>query len=101
MTETETQTETQTVDVVVIGLGPGGEDVAGRLAEAGMGVLGIEKELLGGEFPYWGCIPSQMIIRAANMLAGARRLPGLAGPIELRPDSEPGGRRVRDAAPTN
>ena len=36
---------------VVIGMGPGGEDVAGRLAEAGLKVVGIEKELLGGECP--------------------------------------------------
>lgn len=53
------------VDVIVLGLGPGGEDVAGRLAEAGLRVAGIEAGLVGGECPYWGCIPSKMMIHEA------------------------------------
>ena len=63
-----------TVDVIVIGLGPGGETAAGQLAEAGLNVVGIEGGLVGGECPYWGCIPSKMMIRAANSLAEARRV---------------------------
>ena len=55
--------DTQTFDVIVIGLGPGGEDAAGRLAEAGLSVLGVDRRLVGGECPYWGCIPSKMMIR--------------------------------------
>jgi pyruvate/2-oxoglutarate dehydrogenase complex dihydrolipoamide dehydrogenase (E3) component len=47
------------VDVVVIGMGPGGEDAAGKLAEAGLNVVGIEKELVGGECPYWGASPAR------------------------------------------
>src|ERR1700688_2377134 len=65
------------VDVVVLGMGPGGEDLAGRLAEAGLDVVGIDAELLGGECPYWGCVPSKMMIRAGNLLAEARRVPGM------------------------
>ena len=49
---------TAEVDVVVIGMGPGGEDVAGRLAESGLTVVGVERELVGGECPYWACVPS-------------------------------------------
>src|SRR5213080_4902584 len=67
------------VDVVVVGMGVGGEEVAGRLASAGLSVVGIENRLVGGECPYWGCVPSKMMIRAANALAEARRIPGLAG----------------------
>ena len=63
----------------MIGLGPGGEDVAGRLAEAGLDVVGVDERLVGGECPYWGCIPSKMMIRAAGLLAEARRVPQLAG----------------------
>jgi choline dehydrogenase-like flavoprotein len=48
-----------TSDAVVVGMGPGGEDVARRLAEAGMSVVGIDAGLLGGECPYWGCVPSR------------------------------------------
>ena len=50
-------------DAVVVGLGPGGEHVAEDLAEAGLDVVGIEAELVGGECPYWGCIPSKMMVR--------------------------------------
>ena len=59
----------ETVDVVVVGMGPGGEEVAGRLAEAGLDVIGVESGLVGGECPYWGCIPSKMMVRAANLVA--------------------------------
>jgi pyruvate/2-oxoglutarate dehydrogenase complex dihydrolipoamide dehydrogenase (E3) component len=85
-------------DVVVIGLGPGGEDVAGRLAEAGLDVVGIERELVGGECPYWGCIPSKMMVRAANLLAEARRVPGVAGSATVVPAWAPVARRIRDEA---
>jgi len=86
------------VDVVVVGLGPGGEEVAGSLAEAGLEVAGIEAELLGGECPYWGCIPSKMIVRAADLLAEGRRIPGMAGSSEVTPDWSPVARRIREEA---
>ncbi len=86
------------VDVVVIGMGPGGEDAAGSLAEAGLSVVGIEAELVGGECPYWGCIPSKMMIRAANLLAETQRLPGVAGKAAISPDFGPVARRIRDEA---
>jgi len=89
---------TQAVDAVVVGLGVGGEVVAGALAEAGLDVVGIEAELVGGECPYWGCIPSKMMIRAANLLAEARRVPGMAGEATLTPDWAPVARRIRQEA---
>lgn len=90
--------DNQSADVVVIGMGPGGEDVAGRLAEAGLDVVGIEAELVGGECPYWGCIPSKMMIRAAHLLGEARRIPGMAGESTVRPDWAPVAQRIRDEA---
>ncbi|MFI9235014.1 dihydrolipoyl dehydrogenase family protein [Streptomyces sp. NPDC053079] len=86
------------VDVVVIGMGPGGEHVAGRLAEAGLSVVGVEAELVGGECPYWGCVPSKMMIRAGNLLAEARRVPGMAGTAHVCADWAPVADRVRDEA---
>jgi pyruvate/2-oxoglutarate dehydrogenase complex dihydrolipoamide dehydrogenase (E3) component len=73
------------VDVVVIGMGPGGEEVAGSLAAAGLSVVGIEDRLVGGECPYWGCIPSKAMVRAADALAEGRRIPGLAGTADITP----------------
>ena len=86
------------VDVVVVGMGPGSEDVAGRLAEAGLDVVGIDAELVGGECPYWGCIPSKMMIRAANLLAESGRVNGMAGTSSSQPDWAPVARRIRDDA---
>ncbi|HVA08185.1 MAG TPA: FAD-dependent oxidoreductase, partial [Acidimicrobiales bacterium] len=80
-------------DVVVVGMGPGGEDLAEHLAEAGLDVVGIESTLVGGECPYWGCVPSKMMIRAANLLAEARRIPGVAGSSTVDPDWAPVARR--------
>src|ERR671919_294956 len=90
--------ETLSADAVVIGMGPGGEDVAGRLAEAGLDVVGVERQLVGGERPYWGCVPSKMMIRAANLLAEGRRIPGMAGDATVRPDWAPLAQRIRDEA---
>ena len=85
-------------DAVVVGLGPGGEQVAGDLAEAGLDVVGIEAELVGGECPYWGCIPSKMMVRAADLLAEGRRIPMLAGSSVVEPDWGMVARRIREEA---
>jgi pyruvate/2-oxoglutarate dehydrogenase complex dihydrolipoamide dehydrogenase (E3) component len=77
---------TNEVDVVVLGLGPGGEYAAQKLAEAGLSVVGVERDLVGGECPFFGCIPSKMMVRAADALAEARRVPRLAGEADVRPD---------------
>jgi len=92
---------TEQVDVVVLGMGPGGEEVGGRLAEAGLDVVGIDGNLLGGECPYWGCIPSKMMIRAGNLLSETRRVPGMAGESTVSPDWAPVAKRVREEATDN
>jgi pyruvate/2-oxoglutarate dehydrogenase complex dihydrolipoamide dehydrogenase (E3) component len=85
-------------DAIVVGLGPGGEQVAEELADAGLDVVGIEAELVGGECPYWGCIPSKMMVRAADLLAEGRRIPGMAGTSTVSPDWSPVARRIREEA---
>jgi pyruvate/2-oxoglutarate dehydrogenase complex dihydrolipoamide dehydrogenase (E3) component len=85
-------------DVVVIGMGPGAEYVAEELARAGVSVAAIERRLVGGECPYWGCVPSKMMIRAADLLAEGRRIPGMAGSSVIGPDWAPVARRIRDEA---
>jgi pyruvate/2-oxoglutarate dehydrogenase complex dihydrolipoamide dehydrogenase (E3) component len=90
--------QAEQTDVVVIGLGVGGEEAAGKLAEAGLHVTGVEAKLVGGECPYWACIPSKMMIRAANLLAEARRIPGMAGTSTVTPDWAPVAQRIRAEA---
>ena len=89
---------TREVDVVVVGLGPGGEYAAQKLAEAGLDVVGVERGLVGGECPFYGCIPSKMMIRASDLLAEARRAPELAGDVDVRPDWERVATRIRKQA---
>ncbi|CAO5153600.1 Pyruvate/2-oxoglutarate dehydrogenase complex, dihydrolipoamide dehydrogenase component [Frankia sp. AiPs1] len=73
-------------DVIVIGAGPAGENVAGRCAQAGLAVAVVERELVGGECSYWGCIPSKTLLRPGEVLAAARRVPGAAAAITGRLD---------------
>lgn len=84
------------VDVVVIGMGPGGEEVAGSLAAAGLEVVGLEDRLVGGECPYWGCIPSKAMVRAADVLAEGERIPGTAGRAVIEADWAPVAERVKE-----
>jgi dihydrolipoamide dehydrogenase len=67
----------QQVDVVVIGAGPAGEVVAGRVGEAGLDVVLVERHLVGGECSYYGCMPSKGLLRPGELVLEIERVPGV------------------------
>jgi dihydrolipoamide dehydrogenase len=74
-------------DAIVLGAGPAGEVCAGRLADGGMKVAIVEHDLIGGECSYYACMPSKALLRPADVLAEAGRIPGV--PVDADSQLDP------------
>ena len=86
-----------TYDVIVLGAGPVGQKLSPRRARAaGLTVAVIEREFVGGECSYWGCIPSKSLLRPVIAVADARRVDGAREAVSDR-DSVQG--RLRPPRP--
>jgi pyruvate/2-oxoglutarate dehydrogenase complex dihydrolipoamide dehydrogenase (E3) component len=83
----------QQYDVIVIGAGPAGEVLAGSLGERGHDVALVESELVGGECSFYACMPSKSLLRPAQALEEARRVPGAAEAVTGALDVEAALRR--------
>ncbi|HEV8201499.1 MAG TPA: NAD(P)/FAD-dependent oxidoreductase [Candidatus Polarisedimenticolia bacterium] len=73
-----TDNRTREFDVVCLGGGVAGEGIASGLRDSGLTLAVVERELVGGECPYWGCIPSKTLLRSGETLEEADRARTLA-----------------------
>jgi pyruvate/2-oxoglutarate dehydrogenase complex dihydrolipoamide dehydrogenase (E3) component len=91
-------TNREAYDLVVLGGGSAGETAAGRVAAAGRSVALVESRLVGGECPYWGCVPSKALLIAASrrrQAGGAHTLGAAAGQLDLGDPASAWKRAVR------
>lgn len=83
-------------DVICVGAGPAGEALTSALQGSGLSLAVVESNLVGGECPYWGCMPSKTQLRSAETLAEADRARELAASrVEVTADFDRIHRRVR------
>jgi len=83
-------------DVVCLGGGVAGEAIATGLQGSGLTLAVVERELVGGECPYWGCVPSKTLLRSGETLSEADRARHLAASrVEWNVDFPKVSKRVR------
>jgi pyruvate/2-oxoglutarate dehydrogenase complex dihydrolipoamide dehydrogenase (E3) component len=74
-----------TYDVIVLGAGPVGQNAAERARAGGLSVAMVERELVGGECSYWGCVPSKALLRPVIAVTDADHIDGareaVTGPV--------------------
>lgn len=77
----------QRYDVVVLGAGSAGEVIATAAAQAGRSVAVVERRLVGGECPFFACMPSKAMLHSAALrhrLTRVQELGAMGDPLHLR-----------------
>jgi pyruvate/2-oxoglutarate dehydrogenase complex dihydrolipoamide dehydrogenase (E3) component len=81
---------TASCDLAVIGAGSDGITAARFAARAGARVVLIEKDRIGGDCTWTGCVPSKALLKLARVAHQARNASGFGlsattvGPVDLR-----------------
>lgn len=68
--------KSKTYDVICLGSGWAGRIIASRCVAAGLTALVVERELVGGDCPFWACVPSKALLRPAEALDDSRHVMG-------------------------
>ncbi|MGI8505327.1 MAG: FAD-dependent oxidoreductase, partial [Solirubrobacteraceae bacterium] len=85
--------------MIVLGAGPAGEVLAGRVVEQGRRTAIVESRLVGGECSFYACMPSKALLRPAQALSEARRVPGAAQAVTGELAVEPALARREEISP--
>lgn len=77
-----TLNQNTTYDIILLGSGWASRVAAVRLVRAGLSALLIERELVGGDCPFWACMPSKGLLRPGEALREAFGVPGVRELVE-------------------
>lgn len=98
----QSQPKSPDFDVIIIGTGSGGSVAAHMLNRQGKKVAAIEQELMGGECPNYGCIPTKALLQAAETLQTVRRAEDFAIKVDGTPSVDyPALKKWKDKAVWN
>ncbi|KFX96461.1 hypothetical protein V490_03345 [Pseudogymnoascus sp. VKM F-3557] len=76
-----TSLSSTTYDVICIGSGWAGRTIAARVVKAGLSAIVVESELVGGDCPFWACVPSKVLLRSGEALKEANAVGGVREPL--------------------
>lgn len=80
--------KSQTFDVICIGSGWAGRTLAAKVVKAGLSAIIVEKELVGGDCPFWACVPSKALLRPQQVLDEARAVTGVKELLPQQSDTQ-------------
>ncbi|KAH8889017.1 pyruvate/2-oxoglutarate dehydrogenase [Thozetella sp. PMI_491] len=67
---------TKTYDVICLGSGWAGRILAARAVRGGLSAIIVEEELVGGDCPFWACVPSKVLLRPQEVVEEVQAVGG-------------------------